>query len=208
MKNKLLLLILGTMLLAIATALLLIAQIAPPTTSPTTNTGNVPQPGGSLSAREAYHISQQWSKDWASDASVVAISTSMIKGSNTSRIWSFLIYSAKKSKIAAVAIENRATANTQNYQVSVLREQTALYPQTAIDMQAWKLDSREALSAWWQGNGENLWSRSNAYSLHIRLGMVEQTQLVWYITVLDKEGNLVDHWGASADSGEIIPSTR
>ena len=194
MRRKFWLLGLATVLLAIATALFI--SFIRPGTSTTTMYGPPPELGGGKSAREAYQALQPWAQQWASDTQFVAISTSRLKSETESSGWSFQAYSAAQEKLAIVLV--------QPDKVWVLREKNALYKQRTIDIEAWQVDSEQVLNRWWRTRGASLWAYNVAHSLYIHLGERENGELVWQINVLSTEGELLESWEVSAQTGEAL----
>ncbi len=194
MRRGLLYLGLGTILLGIATALVISFNAAQ--RPPTVVAGTFPQAGGGRTARQAYTALQPWAKQWADDTQVVALSTSLFKSEGSNLGWSCQVYSRQQHKIAVVLI--------QGDQVWVLREQPALYQQHPIEPSAWKIDSNELLSRWWEQRGHNIWPRPGEKSMYLHLGVTKRGDLTWQLNILNANGDLIDSWSVRADTGEIL----
>ncbi len=194
MRRGLWLLGLGTILLGIATALVI--SFSGAQHPPAVIAGVYPQPGGDRTAKEAYEALQPWAKQWAEDTKVVAMSTSLFKSESTNLGWSFQVYSPQQHKIAVALV--------QGDQVWVLREQPALYRQHPINMADWKIDSDEFVSRWWEQRGHNIWSRPGEKSIYLHLGVTKAGVLIWQLNVLSAKGDLIDSWSIRADTGEIL----
>ncbi len=182
-----------TILLALATALILMfvrSQAASPPTQ------NLPQVGGTQTARQAYQVLQQWMPGWASDAQLISVSASLLKTEAQGFGWSFQVYSPARQQLAVVLVTPD--------KVWVLREKSLPYAQRLIVQSDWKFDSDGLLSQWWQQAGAALWTRPEVASLYIHLRSERNGVLVWQISLLDVEGELVGYWGISAADGAVL----
>lgn len=182
-----------TVLLALATATILIliqSQAASP--------GAAAQPpvGGGQTAQQAYELLQSWTPGWAADAQLVTASASLLKKEGVGGGWSFQVYSPTRQRLAVVLVTPD--------KVWVLREKTLLYPQRPVVRADWKLDSDVFLAKWWQERGAALWARPKVDSLYVHLRNEKEGALVWQLSVLDVEGELVEYWGMSATSGAVL----
>lgn len=194
MRRKFWLLGLGTVLLAIVTALFI--SFVQPSPSATTMYGSPPELGGSNTAREAYRALQPWAQQWAPDTQFVAISASRLKTEEQGSGWSFQAYSAAQNKLAIVLV--------QPDKIWVLREKNALYQQRTIDIDAWLVDSEHILRQWWETRGASLWAYNVAHSLYIHLGERQDGKLVWQINVLSTGGELLESWDVDARTGDAL----
>ena len=194
MKRRFWLLGLGTVLLALATALFI--SFVRPDTTITSMYGPPPELGAGKSAREAYQALQPWMQQWAPDTQLVAISASRLKTEAESGGWSFQAYSAAQGKLAIVLV--------QPDKIWVLREKNALYKQSTIDVDAWQMDSEQVLNRWWKTRGASLWAYNVAHSLYMHLGERQDGALVWQINVLSTEGELLESWDVDAQTGEAL----
>jgi hypothetical protein len=192
-RRRLLLLSLITIVLAVLTAVVLMVQQG---TGASTSRVEKPYPTPALSARQAYGRLATWADGWAEDAKLVTASLSLVKAEERNAPWSFLVYSRAQKRIAVVILAGS--------ELTVLREQPAVYPQTGIDPERWTLDSDAVLERWWHRGGNEAWSRSEARSLHLRLG-TEADAVVWRVTVLDSSGEPIGFWGIQADTGASLP---
>lgn len=190
------LLFLLTILLALGTALLIGITQSGAGAQPAQTA--LPKPGGVMTAKQAYETLQEWSKTWAPDAEVSAISASLLKSEGEGQWWSFQVYSKLQQRLGMVLI--------QPNQVWLLREAKAVYPQKIIDQQAWKLDSDDFLSEWWSQRGSTLWKTSDAQSMHVHLGTQKDNTLIWQISLMNTSGDLIEYWVVSADTGEVLSS--
>jgi hypothetical protein len=198
MKNKFWILITGTVVLAVLSALMIVLFQAQ--AKPTTPDEDLPLPGGQT-ARAAHATLQRWMTRWAGDATLLSASASLLKSGQGEGVWTFLIYSPRKRKLALVSVRNA--------EVVILREQPALYPQTPLPPPAWSIDSDEAINRWWQASGRSTWLGASAQSLHIRLGRGQADAPTWQITILDIKGELIELWEIHADTGErVTPVTQ
>lgn len=197
MRVKLWLLLGGlTVLLALVTAFLIgLAQGGPGNAS---LAGQLPQPGGTQTAQQAYEALQSWMTGWAGDAQLVSVYASLLKTEAQGMGWSYQIYSPSRQRLAVVLVSSE--------KIWVLRDQPIVYPQQSLNLQLWNLDSDEALEAWWPEYGAMLWVGSKAQSLHIHLGTTQEGMLVWQISLLDVEGNLLNYTVLRADNGEWLSS--
>ncbi|HNT76211.1 MAG TPA: hypothetical protein PKH77_14440 [Anaerolineae bacterium] len=184
-----------TILLALGTALVLIfiqSQAASPMT-----TQALPQVGGAQTARQAYALLlQQWAPGWAADTQLVSVSASLLKAEGQSLGWSFQVYSPSRQKLAVVLVSPD--------RVWVLREKSIPYSQRTITDSAWRLDSEALLAQWWERSGVMLWSQPQVDSLYVHLRSEKDGALVWQISMLDKNGDLIGYWGMSAADGAVL----
>lgn len=199
--NRKALLILGWGLIAVAlvAALLLIVNPAEreaealPTVTP-------PPIGGGSTAQEAYSVLQPWTANWAEESGLVSLSTSLQKETSTQGGWTFQLYSPNKKKIAI--------ANVNGPDVSLLKEQTALYPQQTLPPEAWELNSNTLFARWWAERGAVIWSDPSAQSLYFQLGRKKNGAFSWTISVLTTAGQVLDFWEIDALTAEPITSTQ
>ena len=133
-RRRLLLLSLITIVLAVLTAVVLMVQQG---TGASTALVGDPYPTLALSARQAYGRLATWADGWAEDAKLVTASLSLVKAEERNAPWSFLVYSRAQKRIAVVILAGS--------ELTVLREQPAVYPQTGIDPERWTLDSDAVL---------------------------------------------------------------
>jgi hypothetical protein len=169
-----------TILLALATALILMfvrSQAASPPTQ------NLPQVGGTQTARQAYQVLQQWMPGWASDAQLISVSASLLKTEAQGFGWSFQVYSPARQQLAVVLVTPD--------KVWVLREKSLPYAQRLIVQSDWKFDSDGLLSQC----GSRLAPRSGraAGSGKSLIPLRSERNGVWSgrISLLDVEGELV-----------------
>lgn len=198
MKRRFWTLITGTVVLAVLSALMIVLlQTQREATAPPEE---LPLPGGQT-ARAAHTTLQRWTSSWADDAAILSASTSLLKTQQSEGVWTFMIYSPRKGKLALVSVRKA--------EVVILREQPALYPQRPMPPQAWSIDSDEAINRWWQASGRSTWLGASAQSLHLRLGRGQADEPTWQITVLNVKGELIEIWEIHADTGErITPVTQ
>ncbi len=197
MKLKLwIALILLTILLALGTVLVI--SYAQSGAEPDLIHGSVPRPGGAQSARQAYVALEKWSKTWAMDAEIIAVSASLLKSEGMGQWWHFQLYSPSTQRVAMVLV------NTQK--IWMLREQKLPYRQRVIVMQNWELDSDDFIAQWWTQGGSTLWPRADAQSLHVHLGQTKEGLLVWQLSLMNETGDLIDYLQVRADSGEVLNS--
>lgn len=189
-RRRLMLLSLITVVLAVLTAVLLMAQRG--NGAPAVPV-HAPYPTPALSAKKAHRLLQRWAGDWAGDAQCVTTSISLVKDEERNAPWSFLVYSRERKRIAVVTV--------MGSELNVLREQPAVYPQIGIDAQSWTLDSDAILERWWHRGGSEAWTQPDAKSLHVRLS-TERDTVIWRISVLDPRGEPMGFWEMRADSGE------
>ncbi len=196
MRGKLWLLGLATILVAIVTVLLL-GMLQESTTATPMPAAPLPKPGGEMTARQAYQALQSWLETWSDDAQLVSVAATYLKPEGQGQGWSFQVYSPSRRKLAVVFVAPD--------RVWVVREQQALYAQTAISLDEWTLDSNEFLSQWWQQQGHLSWKNSRAHSMHLRLNPVDG-ELLWMVTVLSEDVQLVEAWQMNATTGEVVNS--
>jgi len=192
MKNKIWLLGLAMILLAIVAALAL--GLAKQSNGPV-NPGKPPALGGTQTAQQAYAALQRWASKWANDTRTIAVSGSLSRDGLGSG-WTFQVYSPKTKKLAIVMVKED--------EVTVVREQRALYPQQTMSIDAWKLDSEALLAHWWQERGYVTWANPDAHTVYLNLSAREQGLLSWKLSVINPEGDLLEFWEARADTGETI----
>ena len=165
-----------------------------------------PPPVGGQSARMAYAALQTWVKDWAPDAGIVAMSSSL-SSSTVDAVkesgWTFQVYSPQSRRLAIAVVRGN--------EVLVLREQRALYKQQMLDLEAWEVDSDVLLSHWWnEMGGHAVWAMPQARTLSLRLGHRGQMDAEhprvtsWQLSVINDQGDLMAFWEARADTGETI----
>ncbi|MBN2007344.1 MAG: hypothetical protein JXA21_28610 [Anaerolineae bacterium] len=183
-----------TILLALGTAFLIgLAQAGPNTSSPK---ANLPQPGGTQTARQAYEALQSWMVQWAGDAQLVSAYASLLKKETEGMGWSFQVYSPARQRLAVVLVSTE--------KIWVLRDQPVVYPQRALDLPLWSLDSDDVLEKWWPQYGAGLWASSKTQNLNMHLGTTQEGILVWEISLLNVEGDLLDYAILRADNGEML----
>ncbi len=184
-------------MLALGTAFVIgLAQAGPSASSPRAT--QLPQVGGTQTARQAYAALQPWMSGWAGDAQLVSVYASLLKSEVLGMGWSFQVYSPSRQQLAVVLVSPE--------KIWVLRDQPIVYPQQSLNLQLWSLDSDEVLASWWPQYGAALWGGSKAQSLHIHLGTTKEGVLVWQISLLDAAGDLLDYGVLRADNGELISS--
>jgi hypothetical protein len=202
MKGKLLLLGLGLLSTALLIALGL-SWLRASTEGETLQgapQGRLPEPFASLpSARQAYSTLEKWASSWATDASLVALSCTVQREAQQPANWSFQVYSPSRQQIANVLVEGQ--------QVWVLRELSALYPQTPFPMALWTTDSTVILENWWTGRGQALWGNPQAQTLSLHLGLRPDGLLTWQVTLLSQEGQVIDFQAWRADTAAQLDTT-
>jgi len=157
-------------------------------------TSDSPNPGAGYTARAAYQAAQTWAQNWAADAELVAISTT-VERSKALNGWTLQLYSPSQRRIAIILVTGE--------NVQLLQEQLAPYTQSPITQAAWVQDSDVIFKHWWQERGRTLWSRPESQTLLLHLGQGE-TALTWRIVVLDQQGELLEHWEVTATTGEPL----
>jgi hypothetical protein len=117
--------------------------------------------------------------------------------------WTFQVYSPQSRRLAIAVVRGN--------EVLVLREQTALYKQQTLDLEAWEVDSDVLLSHWWnEMGGHAVWAMPQARTLSLRLGHKGQRNtehpraILWQLSVINNQGDLMAFWEARADTGETI----
>ncbi len=197
MKSKFLLLGLGLLSTALLIALGVswlragVSSGSPANLNPGSTGGSAPM-SNTQTAREAYATLNQWLSGWAQDGAVVALSCTFQKENESPVGWTFQVYSPASQKLANVLIEGS--------NVWVLRELTALYPQQALPLDTWAVDSSTVLDTWWAGRGQLLWSQSQAQTLALHLGTRPEGGLTWQVTLLSAEGKVIDFQEIPADA--------
>lgn len=182
-----------TVVLAVLTAVVLMVQRS---NGASARSGNASYPVPPMTAKRAYEMLQGWAEGWAEDAQLVTASLSLVKEEKRDAPWTFLVYSGRKKRVAVITVAGS--------ELTVLREQQAVYPQVGIDPEQWVLDSSAILERWWHQGGSEAWARSDARSLHVRLDTEVET-VVWRVSVLDPYGEPIGFWHLRADTGEFLP---
>jgi len=161
----------------------------------TTILAGVPQPGGSLSARQAYEVLQTWAAGWAPDTAPVAATASLQKGLDSDG-WTFQVYSAATQRLAVVLVRGQ--------EVTVVREQAALFTPQTIQLTLWQVDSTAIFNRWWEESGQALWRLPETENLYLTLKARENGQVTWRINVLNARGDLLTFAEIRADTGEPV----
>lgn len=161
----------------------------------TTLITGAPQPGGNLSARQAYEMLQTWAAGWAPDAAPVAATASVQKGLDSDG-WTFQVYSAAHQRLAVVLIRGQ--------EVTVVREQAALFTPQTIPLTLWQVDSTTIFNRWWEESGQALWRLPETENLYLNLKAREDGQVTWRINVLNARGDLLTFAEIRADTGEPV----
>ncbi len=208
MRSKLWLVGLGMILVAVLIALgvAMFQSYAPIGRA---NSPSLPPTVGGQSAQRAYAALQTWTSDWAPDAEVVAVSASLSSSAvdvAKESGWTFQVYSPKSRRLAIAVVRGN--------EVLVLREQAALYRQQTLDLAGWEVDSDVLVSHWWREmGGHAVWTMSQARTLSLRLGRPGRTRqtsmdtsppILWQLSVISDQGDLMAFWEARADTGETI----
>lgn len=161
----------------------------------TTILTGVPQPGGNLSARQAYEVLQTWAAGWAPDTAPVAATASLQKGLDSDG-WTFQVYSAATQRLAVVLVRGQ--------EVTVVREQAALFTPQTIQLTLWQVDSTAIFNRWWEESGQALWRLPETGNLYLNLKAREDGQVTWRINVLNARGDLLTFTEIRADTGEPV----
>lgn len=196
MKGKLWLV--GMSLIAMALLLVIAVNLlSAPAATATRPSASVPigqpNPGGGITARAAYELASTWAQTWASDAELLALSTTVERSGASP--WTLQLHSPSQRRIAIVLVSSDT--------VQLLQEQPALYAQTALPLAAWLQDSDAIFDRWWQEQGRTLWPQPDAQTLLLHLAAGE-TDLTWRIVVLNRQGDLLAHQEISARTGAVI----
>ncbi|MBN1247314.1 MAG: hypothetical protein JXC32_06620 [Anaerolineae bacterium] len=156
----------------------------------------MPALGAGQAAKAAYATMTQWASGWASDAAVVNCTTSCTRNDGGSDAWQFQVHSADLGRIAA--------ARVQGSEVVVLRESAALFKQRPLPLDAWKLDSSQAVQVWWNNGGQTAWNQPDTEALHVRLGLNTDSRLTWQFTVTYGADDALGFWEISAQDGVLL----
>lgn len=191
MRKRIWLIGLLLLLLALATALILGALQPRGTTIIT----DISQPGGAASAHQAYKVLQVWAAGWAPDTALVAATATLQKGLESDG-WTFQVYSAQAQRLAVVLVRGQ--------EVTVVREQAALFTPRTLDVAAWPLDSPAIFGRWWEESGRALWRLPEAQLLTLHLKAREDGLVSWRINVLNARGDLLTFAELRADTGEPV----
>ena len=112
--------------------------------------------------------------------------------------WTFQVYSPSKQVLAIIILQGK--------EPRLLREIAALYPQTALPLSDWVMDSQDAMSTWWKNGGSTIWGRENSEGVHLFLGLNTEAQMVWQVTVTQKGSEDLSYWEIAADNavGQVL----
>ncbi len=159
----------------------------------------MPDIAGGQKAKEAYELVQAWATStWLEDARMVNCQTSYSSLQEMNEGWTFQMYSPSKQVLAIIILQGK--------EPRLLREIAALYPQTALPLSDWVMDSQDAMSTWWKNGGSTIWGREDSEGVHLFLGLNTKAQMVWQVTVTQKGSVDLSYWEIAADNavGQVL----
>lgn len=172
--------------------------------SPEPLDGNPPGPPMPLplepTARQAYRAAQEAARAWQMDALPSSLSAHWQRTRGrwpTQNVWTIHFYSPSSGRLAVFLVEvGRAR---------MLREAFSPYPLPTFAEDQWKVDSPQAVEAWWRSGGADFLARHGDAGVTVQLKPIspENGLPVWTITAV--AGNQVHSLTLSAMDGQKLP---
>ncbi len=157
------LLLLGLSLLVVA-AILIYDQLSRSTAPPAAE-GLV----GGVTARRAFEPASEAAEQWQEDARLANISghwsgARMERGNEIT--WAFQFFSPATQRLALVTVADGAAR--------VMRENLSPYKVPTFSSEEWRVDSDQALQAWWDSGGNTMETRHPDMELAMRLHVPDE----------------------------------
>ncbi len=137
-----------------------------------------------VTARQLYPTAEALARSWEPDAQLVGVNASWLDtavnlvGDTTD--WSFRFYSPSRQRLYLVGIGGDGQA------VGAPHFQKEITPPSTVNLEAWAIDSPEALARWLDNGGGELLGRSPGADVTIQLGVGPvDGQLTWVVTGFD-----------------------
>lgn len=183
-------LILGSLTLvtvALFVALIYVLLIAPPGTSvpvsPRQKTYAVPV--AAVTARSAFALAQEAALKWREDAYLTSVSASWpratVEAFRQPVPWTCQFYSPSAGKVNIISVEGE--------EARPFRQSYAPYRLSAITLEAWPVDSPQALAGWLNAGGGRFLRTHTLVDVHAALRYDKKVdRVVWYVTGLNSAG--------------------
>ena len=172
--------------------------------SPGPSGGNPPAPPIPLplepAARQAFRAAQEAAQAWQPDALPSSLSAhwQRIRGRwPTQIVWTIHFYSPSSGRLAVFLVEVGRTR--------MLRETVSPYPLPTFAEDQWRVDSPQAMEAWWGSGGEDFLARHSDAEVTLQLKPASPTDSrpEWVVTAM--AGQQVQVVTISGVDGQRLP---
>jgi hypothetical protein len=142
-------------------------------------------PVAALTARSAFALAQEAALNWKGDAYLTSASVSWSNATldafGEPVPWVFQFYSPSLGKVNVISVEGQ--------EAKPLRQSYAPYRLSAVALEAWQVDSPQALAEWLNAGGGRFLGAHTLVDVHGALRQNKKSgRLVWYVTGLDSSG--------------------
>jgi hypothetical protein len=187
---------LGLLLLAVVGALVYGGLAAKPGPVPVASLG-----GGSATARQAYTAAVEAAAQWQEDARLTAVSChcpAVGLRSDEAFEWAFQFFSPSVRRLALVTATGEETR--------MVRENDAPYEVPTFSTDDWRVDSDQALRAWWGRGGGSMVERRPDTDLAMQLRVSEEAggSPAWTVVGLIGGTDTAFTVVVDATSGELV----
>ncbi len=152
-------------------------------------------------AVEAYAIAEPVARQWATDSRLLNVSAAWQPGldfQTGEASWSLTFYSADQSELSLISIIDKEATFTNSRTIEELYD-----PE---DLEAWQVDSPQAISQLMSTGGQEFMDREGSADLTMRLNLDGQT--TWKNTLINKDSRRTFSVRLNANSGEIIETVQ
>jgi hypothetical protein len=132
-------------------------------------------PGNPFTARRAFVSAVELAGQWQEDAHLAAVSGHWLGVGEGQIEWAFQFYSPATRRLVLIAVADGTPR--------IVRESVSPYVVSTFDAQEWRVDSDQALQAWWERGGKTLVARRPDVDLAMQLRVSEEEagQPVWTV---------------------------
>lgn len=149
-------------------------------------------------ARQAYQAAQEAARAWQPDAQPSSLAAHWQWGRgnwSAQTVWTLHFYSPSSGRLAVFLADWG--------RVRLLREASSPYPLPTFAEEQWRVDSPQALEAWWTGGGADFLARSPNAEVTLQLRPGDSGRPEWVVTALS--GRQVQVVILSGVDGKRIP---
>ncbi len=187
---------LGLLLLAVVGALVYGRLAVEPNSTPVIELG-----GGSLTARKVYGSAVEVATQWQEDARLTAVSCNcpaVGQQRDGAFDWVFQFFSPSVRRLALVAVTGE--------EARMVRESGAPYEVPTFSTDDWRVDSDQALRAWWGRGGGSMVERRPDTDLAMQLRVSDETggSPAWTVVGLIAGTDTAFTVVVDATSGELV----
>lgn len=152
-------------------------------------------PVAAVTARSAYDLARETAVQWREDAYLTSASAVWPKATESGFRepvpWAFQFYSPSAGQVNIISV--------QGGQATSLRQSYAPYAPSGLAVEAWSVDSPQALAEWLNAGGGGFLRTHTLVDVHATLRYDKQSdRMMWHVTGLDSGGQDTLSHGAKA----------